>query len=127
MKQISEGDTTTSSRPAFMGLTAVSLMAPPTLLTRGMTAVDLYHRPARSARHRPLARRTYTVPHVSTRSTGGGLLQPASDQRSPDRRRAAPWGQRPRAAGARRSLRFRPGPLRRPGSGRGAGASRALK
>src|SRR6266542_2797872 len=33
MKQISEGDTTTSSRPAFMGLAAASLMAPPTLLS----------------------------------------------------------------------------------------------
>src|SRR6266852_5192449 len=52
MKQISEGETTTSSRPAFMGLTAASLMAPTVSSAHGMTADDLYHTARPRARHR---------------------------------------------------------------------------
>src|SRR6266571_418075 len=61
MKQISEGETTTSSRPAFMALAAASLMAPTVSSPHGMTAVDLYHTAARSARYRPAAPRRYTA------------------------------------------------------------------
>src|SRR6266478_3646352 len=52
MKQISEGETTTSSRPAFMGLTTASLMAPTVSSAHGMTADDLYHTARPRARHR---------------------------------------------------------------------------
>src|SRR5262249_58347469 len=107
MKQISEGDTTTSSRPAFRGLTAASLMATH-LLILGMTAVDLYH----SVRFGARWRGTYTVRHVSAGPTRGGFLPPSSHQRGPDRRHSAPTGQGSRTPPTRRPLRPRPGPLR---------------
>src|SRR6266566_9980651 len=67
MKQISEGETTTSSSPAFMGLTTASLMAPTVSSAHGMTADDLYHTARPRARHRHwtnVLRQSYSLsPH----------------------------------------------------------------
>src|SRR2546430_6640709 len=102
MKQISDVETTTSSRPPLASL----LLGP--LHRRVVRTVCFYHTLREASSHAHARRR---------------LLRPPPDQPAPGARgrRPAAW-RGPRAAQRRRPVRVRPGPLRR---SRGGGRPRA--
>src|SRR5690242_18594940 len=117
MKQISDGETTTSSRPAFRGLTAASVMVVRFSLVADGNGPVLPHAPRDFKAALP-----YTAGRARARSRRRRLLRPPPDQRDAGARgRARPRG-RAGPAPPRGPVAVGPGSLRRPAGGRGARA-----